>query len=121
MKDVRDFYITYPGHPKFKEGEIIVEDPLRVIINKIEMVLFTTQGEFIGDVNFGANIPFYLWETNVSVDYIRSNIQQQFDTYIPELRDINSTLNVEVTEGELQDILFIDVQLNETQVRAVFR
>jgi len=119
--DVRTFYINYPGHPNYKEGEIIVDDPIRAIINKIEMVLFTNQGDFIGDVNFGANLPFYLWQTNVSVEYIRQNIQQQFDIYIPELKQFNTFFNVEISEGDFQDILLIDVQIDDVQVKAVFR
>lgn len=121
MRDSRSFYITYPGHPKYKEGEIVVDDPLRAIVNKIEMVLMTNKGEFIGDVNFGADLPLYLWQTRVSVDFIKSNIQEQFDIYIPELRQFNSTLDVEITEGTYQDILFVNVTINEVQVRAVFR
>lgn len=121
MRDNRSFYITYPGHPNYKEDEIVVEDALRVIINKIEMTLFTNKGDFIGDVNYGADLPFYLWQTRVSVDFIRTNIQLQFDKYIPELKQFNTKLEVEITEGTYQDILFVNVTINEVEVRAVFR
>lgn len=119
-KDIRDFYITWDGHPKYKDGEIIVESALRVVINKIEMVLFTNKGEFIGDVNFGSDLPIYLWQTRVSSDFIKNLIQEQFDTYIPELRNYNSTLTVEICEGTLQDILKVNVTLNELVVNAQF-
>lgn len=121
MRDSRSFYITYPGHPNFKENEILVDDPLRVIINKIEMCLFTNTGDYIADIDFGANLPFYLWQTRVSLDFIKANIQEQFDKYIPELRQFNSSLTVEITEGNFQDILFVDVSINEVSVKAVFR
>ena len=120
MKDIRDFYITWVGHPKYKEGEIIVEDAVRLVINKIEMVLFTNKGEFIGDVNFGCNLPLYLWETNVSAEFIRGIIQEQYDTYIPELRQFNTVLDVQLVEGQLQDILVINTTINEFNVNAVF-
>ena len=119
--DVRDFYITYPNHPKYKKGEIIVDEPLRVIINKIEMVLFTKKGDFIGDVNFGANLEFFLWETNVSISFIQQQIQDQFNTYIPELVDLNYQFNVELFEGELQDILIVNIKVEELEVNAIFR
>ena len=120
MLDIRDFYITWLGHPKYKEGEIIVEDTVRLIINKIEMVLFTNKGEFIGDVNFGCDLPLYLWETNVSVDFIRGVIQEQYDTYIPELREFNTVLDIQIVEGQLQDILVINTLINEFRVNAIF-
>jgi hypothetical protein len=120
MKDVRDFYITYVGHPRYKEGEIIVEDSLRVIINKIEMVLFTNKGEFIGDVDFGTDLPFYLWQTNVSTEFIKNVIQEQFDKYIPELVNYNYTLDLSMMEGTFSDILVIDITINSVNVKAIF-
>lgn len=120
MLDIRDFYITWDGHPKYKEGEIIVEDTVRLLINKIEMVLFTNKGEFIGDVNFGCDLPLYLWQTNVSVEFIRNIIQEQYDTYIPELRQFNTILDVQLVEGQLQDILVINTTINEFRVNAIF-
>ena len=120
MRDIRDFYITYIGHPRYKEGEIIVEDIVRLVINKIEMVLFTNKGEFIGDINFGCDLPRYLWQTNVSVDFIRGIIQEQYDTYIPELRDFNTVLDVQIVEGQLQDIMVINTTINEFKVNTIF-
>ncbi len=118
--DVRDFYITYPGHPRYKDGEIIVDDLIKVIINKIEMCLFTNKGEFIGDLSFGCDLPFYLWSTNVSADFIKGVIQEQFDTYIPELNNYAHTLEVSLMEGSIQDILVIDITINDVGVKAVF-
>lgn len=120
MADVRDFYITYVGHPRYKEGEIIVEDATRVIVNKIEMVLFTNKGEFIGDVNLGCDLQYYLWSTNVSTEFIKNVIQEQFNTYIPELVNYNYSLNVQIMEGTLSDILVIDVTINDKVVKAIF-
>lgn len=120
MRDIRDFYITWVGHPKYKEGEIVVEDVIRVIINKIEILLFTNKGEFIGDIDLGCDLEFYLWQTNVSTDFIKNVIQEQFDKYIPELINYNYTLNVSLMEGTISDILVIDIALNDTNVKAIF-
>jgi hypothetical protein len=120
VRDIRDFYITWKGHPKFKEGEIIVEDVLRVIINKIELLLFTNKGEFIGDVDLGCDLEYYLWQTNVSTEFIKNIIQEQFDKYIPELINYNYTLNLEMMEGTIADILVVDITLNDVNVKAIF-
>ncbi len=120
MRDIRDFYITWVGHPRYQEGEIIVEDVLRVVINKIEMLLFTNKGEFIGDIDLGCDLEFYLWQTNVSTDYIKNVIQEQFDKYIPELANYNYTLNLDIMQGNIQDILVVDITLNDVNVKAIF-
>lgn len=121
MQDYRDFYIRWKGHPAYKEGEIIIEDATKAIVQKIELCLFTNKGDFIGDINFGCDLEFYLWETNVSADFIKSSIQDQFDTYIPELRRTNYTLDVFITEGTLQDILVVNITVNDAEVKAIFR
>jgi 5'(3')-deoxyribonucleotidase len=36
-----DFYIGYPGHPSFRNLELIEDDVVRVIIQKYEVVIFT--------------------------------------------------------------------------------
>jgi len=120
LLDIRDFYITYKGHPRYKDDEIIVEDILRVIINKIELLLFTNKGEFIGDLDLGTDLPFYLWQTNVSSDYIKNIIDEQFNKYIPELVNYNYTLSVDITEGSLNDILLVNITLNNVDVKAIF-
>jgi hypothetical protein len=120
MLDIRDFYITWEGHPRYKSDEIIVEDILRVIINKMEMILFSNKGDFIGDLDFGADLNFFLWQTNVSTDYIKSIIQQQFDKYIPELQNYSYTINLEMMEGTFADILIVNITLNNLNIQAVF-
>ena len=118
--DIRDFYITYQGHPSYNDTSIIVDTTLQVIVNKIEMVLFTNQGDFIGDVNFGANLSYYLWETNVSSDYIQGVIQQQFNTYIPELSTYNPIINLQLMEGTLSDILVVNITIQDVTIKAIF-
>lgn len=120
-QDFRDFYITWPGHPRYKEGEIIQQDPVYVVIQKIEMCLFTNKGDYIGDVDLGADLEFYLWQTTVSPEFIKGIVQQQFTQYIPELTQFNYTLDVSMMEGTTQDILIIDITVNDVGVKAIFR
>ena len=42
-----DFYIGYPGHPRFRDPELIEDDAIRVIVQKYEMILFTNKGEVL--------------------------------------------------------------------------
>ncbi len=121
MKDIRDFYITWKGHPRYNENEIIVDSVISVLFNKIEMVLFTNKGEFIGDYNFGCDLELYLWQTNVSIEYIKNVIQTQFDTYIPELRQYYTSINIEIMESTLSDIMVVNILVNEYLVNAIFR
>ena len=120
MRDSKDFYIVWEGHPKYKEGEIVTDERIRVIVQKIEMVLFTNKGDCIADIDFGADITRYLWETNVSTDFIRNEIIRQFDTYIPELELYDYSVELELLRGTIRDILIINVYVNELLVGAQF-
>lgn len=93
-----DFYIGYPGHPRFRTPELIEDDVVRIIIQKYEMIIFTNKGEVYGEYNFGANLPELLHETMLSADVIQQDIEDQITTYIPEIMGINYELSVEFHE-----------------------
>ena len=94
-----DFYIKYPGHPKFNSPQFIEDDTVRVIVQKYEMILFTNKGELLGDPNFGCDLPALLYETQLSASTIEADIRAQISDYIPELDSINYELIVsEITE-----------------------
>lgn len=90
-----DFYIGYPGHPRFRNAEIIEDEVVRVIIQKYEMILFTNKGELLGDPNFGANLTALLHETRVSAETVEAEIRAQISDYISELDTIDYELRVE--------------------------
>lgn len=120
VKDIREFYITWKGHPKYNDNIIIVDEQIRLIVNKIEMVLFTNKGDSIADYNFGADLEFFLWQTTVSTDYIRSIIIEQFNQYIPELERYNYSIDLTMTEGDFKDILLINITINDIDVRVMY-
>lgn len=120
VKDIREFYITWKGHPKYNDNIIIVDEQIRLIVNKIEMVLFTNKGDSLADFNFGADLEFFLWKTTVSTDYIRSIITEQFKQYIPELERYNYSIDLTMTEGDFKDILLINITINDIDVRVMY-
>lgn len=90
-----DFYIGYPGHPRFRDPEVIEDDLVRVIIQKYEMIIFTNKGELLGDTNFGADLTALLHETKLSSRAIEGEIKAQIADYIPEIEGIEYELIVE--------------------------
>ncbi len=54
--DFTDFYIEYPGHPRFRDLQIIEDDVVRIILQKWEMILFTNKGELFFEPNFGGDL-----------------------------------------------------------------
>lgn len=115
-----DFYIRYQGHPRYQPGEIIEDEVIAVIVQKIEMMLFTNKGEVLGYPNFGANLIELLHQTKVSGDYVRNQILEQISIYIPELFQTNYSIDVIFTQDptKFQDIMFINIKFSDYEIYA---
>jgi len=119
--DYRDFYIKYPEYSTYSEYILNTETPTDLIVNKLEMILTTNKGEYIGDLKFGADLSYYLWDTKVSANKIQSIIDGQIKTYIPELKTIPYELDVSILEGEIRDILVVDIIIDDQKIQAILK
>ena len=115
-----DFYIGYPGHPRFKTPDIIEDDVIRVIIQKYEMIIFTNKGDLLGDPNFGANLEELLHETRLSAEVIEGDIKAQIADYIAEIDGIDYDLKVEFFEDpeRFQEYMVIGFKIKDFEVFA---
>ena len=120
LKDVKDLVIRYPGHPKYESGRIVEDDEIEAIVQKLEMVLFTNKGDVLGDINMGANLEFYLWQTNITTGNLKTKIEEQVSTYIPELIGLGYTFDVVLYEGTLRDILYLNFVIKGYNIEFVF-
>jgi hypothetical protein len=118
-----DFYIGYPGHPRFRSTDIIEDEVIRVIIQKYEMIVFTNKGELLGDPNFGGNLTALLHETRISAEGVEAELRAQISDYIPELDNVEYELLVEFFEDpeRYQEYMVINFTVNGYEVDAVVR
>lgn len=115
-----DFYIKYPGHPRFVNYALIEDDTIRVIIQKYEMIIFTNKGDLYGDPNFGADLPKLLHETLLASSAIEADIKAQISEYISEINDVPYTLTVEINEDpdNFQEYMYIQFSIADYDVYA---
>ena len=106
--DFKDFYIKGEKSLKYVVNKMVESDVIDVVVQKLEMLLFTNTGEVYGQPDFGADLEYYLWQTDVTVKDLRSMIISQIGTYIPELETMGYQLTINVYEGSVQDILVLD-------------
>lgn len=113
-----DFYIGYPGHPRFKESALIEDDVVRVIVQKYEMILFTNKGDVFGAPNFGSNLEELLHETKLSAETIESEINGQIASYIAEIKGLDYTLTVSFFDDPERHQQYMEVyfQIKEYEV-----
>ncbi len=115
-----DFYIGYPGHPNFRDLELIEDDIVRVIVQKYEVIVFTNKGELLGDPNFGADLVSLLHETRLSAEAVESDIRAQISDYIPEIDGIEHEVTVEFVEDpeNFQNVMIVNFTIAGYEVYA---
>ena len=120
LRDVKDLVIRYDGHPKYDPDRIIEDDEIEVIVQKLEMILFTNKGEVLGDLNLGANLEYYLWQTRVTTGNLKNKVEEQISSYIPELNSLGYSFDVELYEGSLRDILYLNFVIKGYNIEFIF-
>jgi hypothetical protein len=116
-----DFYLGYPGHPRFRDLDLIEDDVIRVIVQKWEMILFTNKGEVFFDTEFGGDLPYYLHQTRLSSDTIKNDLKNQIGSYIPEISGIEYILEVSFFEDpeRYQEYMEVFFQIRDLDVYLV--
>lgn len=120
LKDVKDLVIRYDGHPKYEYNRIVEDDELEVIVQKLEMVLFTNKGEVLGDNELGVNLEYYLWQTRVTSGNLKNKVEEQISKYIPELNSLGYTFDVVLYEGTVRDILYLNFIIKGYNIEFIF-
>ena len=120
--DWKDLTIRWDGHQKYVKGKIFEDDLMEVIVQKLEMILFTNTTEVYGQDGFelGADLEYYLWETKISNDIIKSKITQQINQFLPELNMIGYDMWLKIYPGEVQDIMEINITIKGYNLSFVF-
>lgn len=110
-RDISDLYIKGPKDPGFNETQIENQTFIDTVIAKIYMILMTNKGDILGDADFGADIPKYLWKTKFPASTLQSNVVDQISKYVPELTPRDYKINVYILPGTGSDIGVIEVNL----------
>jgi len=108
IEDFKDLYSKYDGHPRFHSNRVEEDDIIEVIIQKLEIVLFTNKGDLYGEPNLGCNLEYFLWQTKIPVTDIKNLVDDQINTYVPELTEIGYVFDIQLYEGSYRDILYLN-------------
>jgi hypothetical protein len=127
VDDYTDYTIRWgePGvagnaHPKYNDEQIVETSVIEVIVQKLEMILYSNKGDVWGVPDLGCDLEFYLWKTNISNDNLREIIIDQIDLFVPELNIIGFELNLELYEGVVRDILYINITIYGYNITYIF-
>lgn len=114
--NIKDFNIRGKEHPKYNSRRIIEDRAIEFVVQKLENLLFTNKGDVLGDENFGLDLEYYLWSTNVPATKIEKELQEQIDIYIQELNIYDYDFSVELFQGTIRDILYVKFRIRDVDV-----
>lgn len=121
LVDRSDIYIKGKKDPNFNSFRMENVTYLDTVIAKIQMILLTNKGDVMGDPDFGADIPLFLWKTKFPASTIKNSLQDQFIKYIPELPNSDYKINVYILPGKVVDIGVINIDLGIDKVNVLFK
>jgi hypothetical protein len=123
MEDFKDLYIRWDGNNKYTVGKIEEDDIISVIVQKLEMILFTNQNEILGQdsIGLGCDLEYWLWKTKVPVEVLKRTITVQIIQYIPELTQIGYSMDIRIYEGTYRDMMEINITINGYNIEFLFK
>lgn len=116
-----DLYIKNENDPLYDDNALETKTRLQLLISKLYMILLTNKGTVLGDQNFGADIPKYLWKTKFPSSTIQNDIVAQIARYIPELNQNDYKVKVYILPGSHQDIGIIEVNINGATINVLYK
>jgi len=119
-QDWKDLTIRWDGHQKYIYGKVTENDLIEVIVQKLEMILFTKSGEIYGQLTLGANIEYYLWETKINADIIKTKVKEQITEFVHELDLIGYDIDLKILPGSIQDIMEINIKIKGYNLFFIF-
>lgn len=120
-QDLSDIYIKSTKDPGYVENRLENQSFLDTVIAKIYMILMTNKGEVLGDPNFGADVPKYLWKTRFPASTLQNEIIDQITVYVPELNVRDYKVNVYILPGKTQDMGVIEISLGVTSAVILYK
>lgn len=109
-----DFYIKSLEDNNYYDSALQISDPLSIVMQKLEMVLFTDVGEVLGATELGCSLEMMLFELNFTTGDVQKRLDEQIRTFVDPKNEFNivTHMDVVVDPNANSDVLLIDIRVN---------
>jgi len=111
-----DFYIKYIGDPNYQTGIVQNVSEVEQLLAQIETVLFTRKRDVLGTPSFGCNLEDIVYSLGQNEFQIKNEIQGQLANHVPLASKYRTSVSVKFMRGEVRDIAFIDITVNNEYI-----
>ncbi len=91
------------------EGDAVINDDIAYIIQQIDILFDSNQGDLIGDLDYGTDYEYYLYELKMSPRMLKE--QMETDLAGLDLCGFTPDVKVYLMQGTERDIAVIEVDL----------
>ncbi len=116
---IKNIYIRNPEDPNYIYGKYEHNNVIEGIISKIKMILSTTPGQILGDVNFGIGIEDLVFESKINKVSLEEKIIEQLTRYVTEYGQYNIVPKVSFGKTNSYDFCVIDFYINNQKTFGV--
>ena len=111
-----DFYIKHIGDPNFQTGVVQMNAEIEQLLTQIETTLFTRKRDVLGEPGFGCNLEDLIYSLNQNEFQIKNEIESQLMNYVPLAKKYKTSVNVQFFKGEVRDVAYIDITVNNEYI-----
>lgn len=119
MSKLAEMFCIPEGSPRYSPSALEIRNALVNLLQKIEMLLYTEKGSVLCLPDYGVNLEKYIFESNVSGEYIRSEIKLQIMKYVMSRDDSQYNVDVKVSFHEKPNssigyMCIVDIYISNT-------
>ena len=109
---ITELYCRNVNDPGYNPNKLDTSDALEALLTKIRMIIFTTQGEVLGQPSLGLSLEEHLFEFNLNTAQLQNKFYGQLAAFVPEAGLFNVEIAVAFQPGEVRDFCYIDIYID---------
>lgn len=113
---LKEIYAIPNGEKRYRNDVVELSNELDVIIQQVDLLLFTNKGEVLLMPDFGCNLEQYLFETSYNESMIKSIIMNQIQNFIYLKGTYSVDVDVSFVKWDFNVAMVIDLKINNKTV-----
>lgn len=113
---LKELYCIPNGEKRFDEKAVELTNELDVIIQQVDLLLFTKKGDVLMFPDFGCNLEEYLFETSYNERAVKSIIEEQIRNYIYTKGSYSVTVDVKFIKWDYNVAMLVDLKIDNKKV-----
>lgn len=113
---LREIYAIPENETRYKPNVVELTNPIDVIIQQIDLLLFTNTGEVLMAPDFGCNLEQYLFETSWNEEVIKNIVKTKIRNYIYNPYGFSIDVGISFVKWDFNVAMVVDIYIDDKKV-----